>query len=259
MIAGSSEFIFFCLVMMRMSGFVLFNPVLGRNNIPALFRTGLVMVLSVLVYSSGIPENTILDDMSSPILFGAALLKEYACGYVLGYIMVLFDYVVTYAGAIIDFQMGLSMATVYDPQNGSQTALTGKILQIYFTMLFFAVDGHLALIKILLTSSSVVPYGSIMIGPETANAIVTLFTECTVLAIKLSFPVIALEFLTEIAVGLLMKIIPQINLFVLNIEMKVVIGIGILVILISPIGSYLNTLITRMISEIQNVLVILAS
>lgn len=259
MIAGTTEFLFFCLVMMRMSGFVLFNPVFGRNNIPALFRTGLAMVLTVLVYSTGIPDGVVLDKINTPIVFGMALLKEYVCGYIIGYIMVLFDYVVTYAGAVIDFQMGLSMASVYDPQNGSQTALTGKILQIYFLMLFFAVDGHMALIKILLTSSSVVPYGNAMIGLETANAIVTLFTECTVLALKLSFPVIALEFLTEIAVGLLMKIIPQINLFVLNIEMKVVIGIAILMILISPIGSYLNILITRMISEIQDVLMILAS
>lgn len=243
--------------MMRMSGFVLFNPVLGRNNIPALFRTGLVMVLSVLVYTAGTPE-AVTGEMNSPLIFGAALLKEYACGYVLGYVMVLFDYAITYAGAIIDFQMGLSMATVYDPQNGSQTALTGKILETYFIMLFFAVDGHLALIRILLTSSSVVPYGSVILGPEAANAIVTLFTECTVLAVKLSFPVIALEFLTEIAVGLLMKIIPQINLFVLNIEMKVVIGIGILVILVSPIGTYLNSLVTEMISDIQSILTLLA-
>lgn len=245
--------------MMRMSGFVLFNPVFGRNNIPALFRTGLAMVLTVLVYTSSVQTGITIEGMDSPVLFGAALLKEYVCGYILGFIMVLFDYILTYAGAVIDFQMGLSMASIYDPQNGSQIALTGKILQIYFLMLFFAVDGHLALIKILLTSSSVVPYGSVLIGPETANALVTLFTECTVLAVKLSFPVIALEFLTEIAVGLIMKIIPQINLFVLNIDMKVVVGIAILVVLISPIGAYINTLITRMISEIQNALVILAS
>ena len=78
------------------------------------------------------------------------------------------------------------------------------------------------------------------------------------LAVKLAFPIIAIEFLTEIAIGLLTKIIPQVNLFVLNIELKVVVGILALILLISPIGEYLGNTITQMLQEMQNMLGLLA-
>ncbi|HJD45344.1 MAG TPA: flagellar biosynthetic protein FliR [Candidatus Mediterraneibacter norfolkensis] len=258
LIAGTPEFMYFCLVLMRMSGFVFLNPVLGRGNIPAQFRTGLTLVLTVVICQAEYAAGTQLPEPVNSVQFGLMLLIEFGIGYVLGFIMQLFDFVMTGAGSVIDFQMGLSMATVYDPQNGVQIALTGQVLQIYYMLLFFAVDGHLTLMRILLASGDVVPYGAAVIGRLQADAAVTLFTECVVLAMKLAFPIIAIEFLTEIAIGLLTKIIPQINLFVLNIELKVVIGILVLILLISPIGEYLRGLITQMLQEIQSMLVLIA-
>ncbi|MBC5689352.1 flagellar biosynthetic protein FliR [Mediterraneibacter sp. NSJ-55] len=259
LIAGTPQFLLFCLILMRMSGFIFLNPVLGRRNMPALFRTGLVLTLTWIIYTVESTLEITLPQSVYPVEFGLLLLKEFAVGYILGFVMVLFDYVMTNAGSVIDFQMGLAMATVYDPQNGTQTAVTGKVLETYFLLLFFAVDGHLALIKILLTSSELVPYGAAALGQLQANALVTLFTECTALSVKLAFPVIAIEFLTEIAVGMLIKIIPQINLFVLNIELKVVVGILVLLLLISPVGEYIGTLISQMITEIQEILAITAA
>lgn len=259
LIAGTPEFLLFCLIFMRMSGFLLFNPVFGRRNIPAISRAGMVMILSVLIYTVESRTEISLPETVYPLQFSLLLLLEYVCGYLLGFIMVLFDFVLTSAGAIVDFQMGLSMATVYDPQNGGQVALSGQIFQIYYLLLFFAVNGHLTLIKIFLTSGRVVPYGEVVIGKIQVNQLVTLFTECMEFAVKLAFPIIAIEFLTEMAVGMLMKIIPQINLFVLNIELKVVIGILVLVFLISPIGDFLGTLITQMIDQVRDMLLIMGS
>lgn len=258
LIAGSPGFILFCLVLMRMSGFVLLNPVLGRRNIPALFRVGLALVLTILIYTVESESRAALPETLSSLEFALMLLLEFACGYLLGFILQLFDFVVTGAGAVIDFQMGLSMATVYDPQNGVQIALTGQVLEVYFMLLFFAVDGHLALIRILLTSGEAVPYGAVVIGQIHANALVTLFTECVVIAMKLAFPIIAIEFLAEIAIGILMKIIPQINLFVLNLDMKVLTGILVLLMLLSPIGEYLGEVISQMIQEMQSMIRLLA-
>ena len=94
--------------------------------------------------------------------------------------------------SLIDFHMGLSMASVYDPASGAQVALTGSVLNIYYMLLFFVADGHLALMKILVTSADVVPYGQIAFGPDVWNAMLVIFTECTVLAVKLAFPLIAI-------------------------------------------------------------------
>lgn len=258
LIAGTPEFMLFCLILMRMSGFILLNPVLGRRNMPAMFRTGLALTIAVIIYQVESAAGVSVPDVSNPVAFGMLLLLEFGIGYLLGFVLQLFDFVMTHAGSVIDFQIGLSMATVYDPQSGVQIALTGQFLEIYFILLFFAVDGHLALIHILLTSAEMVPYGAAVIGQLQADAAVTLFTECVVLAMKLAFPLIAIEFLVEIAVGLLTKVIPQINLFVLNLDLKVVIGLLTILLLISPVGAYLNNMVTEMIRQTQEMLRLMA-
>lgn len=251
LLAGTPEFLVFTLVLMRMSGFVFLNPILGRKNIPAVFKTGLALVLALVVYPQAEPAG---EEVTSAVVYAVLLLKEFALGYLLGFVMQLFDMVVSFAGSVIDFQMGLSMATVYDAQNGTQIAMTGNILQIYYLLLFFAVDGHLALLKILMTSQDIVPYAALKLGTGSAQAVLQIFTECVVLAVKLAFPIIAFEFLVEVATGLLMRIIPQINLFVMSIQLRVIIGLAMMVFLISPAGDFLKGIISQMMQGLQDVL-----
>lgn len=244
------QVVLFSLILMRMSGFILLNPVLGRRGIPGMAKAGMIMALSVMIYPTAVLEG---GEPASTLALLVLLLKEFAFGYLIGFTMQLFDYAVTCAGAVLDFQMGLSMATVYDVQNGAQTALSGSIMNLYYMLLFFAVNGHLALMKILTASGRVVPYGRIVFGTSCWNAMLEIFIRCTELAVKMAFPLIAIEFLTEVGVGILMKIIPQINLFVLNIQLKVLIGLLVLLFLISPIGDYFSGMITEMMNTIQEV------
>lgn len=242
------------LILMRMSGFILLNPILGRRNIPAIVKAGFIFVLTTALYSF---SSGTAFDIASPVEYGFLLLKEFVAGYVIGYVTELFFFVITYAGYIMDFQMGLSMSTVYDPQSNAQLPITGSLLQAFYVLLFFAVDGHLALMKILLTSAEVVPYGGILITQGLAARIVDLFVECAVMGVKFSFPILAAEFLIEIGAGVLNKIVPQINIFVINIQLKVIVGLILLIFLVSPIGEYLSNLVTVMIQSIQEVLTFL--
>lgn len=250
----TAHFMLFSLIMMRMAGSVLLNPVLGRKSIPMIAKSGFILVLSLLVYSFS--EGTEIQ-VSSSIVYGFLLLKEFAVGFVLGFVMQLFLMVLTYAGGIIDFQMGLSMAMIYDVQNNAQIPLTGSLLNTWFMLLFFAVDGHHALIQIIITSADVVPYGEVAITTAAGTAILNIFIECIVLAVKLAFPILAVEFIAEIGVGILMKMIPQINVFVINVQLKLIIGLVMLVFLFSPIGNMLGSLISQMMNSMQDVLKVL--
>ena len=149
-IDNTAQLTLFSLIMMRMSGFILMNPILGRNNIPIRVKGGFIFILTMMVYSASMEEAV---EIVSTIEFGFLLIKEFAAGYVLGYVMHLFFFIVSFAGYIIDYQIGLSMATVYDPQSNAQMPITGSVYQAWLIMLFFAVDGHLALMKILLNSA----------------------------------------------------------------------------------------------------------
>ncbi len=121
-------------------------------------------------------------------------------------------------------------------------------------LLFFAVDGHVALMKILLESGKIVPYGAFSLSNMSSQAVLTIFIECILLAVKLAFPIIAIEFLAEMGVGILMKMIPQINIFIVNIQLKIIIGFIVLLILIIPIENTLGTIITKMLNEMIGIL-----
>ena len=244
----------FSLILMRMSGFILLNPILGRRNIPMQVKAGFIFVLTLTVYSFSAGDAF---DIANPLEYGFLLLKEFAAGYVIGYVTELFFFVITFAGYVMDFQMGLSMSTVYDPQSNTQVPITGSLLQAFYVLLFFAVDGHLALMKILLQSAEIVPYGGSVITQNLALRVIDLFSECVIMGIKFAFPILAAEFLIEIGVGILNKIVPQINIFVINIQLKVIVGLGLLVFLISPIGEYLSNLVTVMIKTIQEIITFL--
>ena len=156
------ELTLFLFVSARVGGFVLFNPILGRTNIPAAFRTGMAMVLSVFV-------------------------------------------------TMIDTQMGMTMNQMYDAGSSANMSVTGQILNVLMILLFFAGGGHLTLLRLFLTSEQIVPFGQVSIGLPAYNLMLELFVECTVLAVKLCMPVLAAELIAQVGMGVLMKVIPQIN------------------------------------------------
>lgn len=249
----------FFLIVMRMTGFVFFNPVLGRRNIPSQVKVGLSLLLAVLIYGTAVSKGTAVDiEAGSFLVFAVLAVKELLIGYLLGFVMQVFDMVMTFAGTVIDFQMGISMAMVYDAQNGGQVALSGNILQMYYLLLFFAVDGHLALIKILALSGEVVPYGEVMLSSGAAWLMLDIFVECVVLAMKMAFPLIAFEFIVQVGVGILTKINPQVNLFVLSIQLRLLVGLVLMILLIGPIGEYIGNVITEMLNTLQGVLRVVA-
>ena len=236
-----------------MSGFIFLNPVLGRRNIPSIAKTGLALVLSVLIYTAeggGVSDFTV----DSSLEFAVLLLKEFAVGFLLGFIMELMDMIFTFAGTVMDFQMGISMAQVYDPQSGVQISLTGKILQIYYMLIFFAVDGHLVLMRILLNAGELVPYGQVAISTNAAEMAMEIFYDCVILAVKLSFPLIAFEFILEIVVGVLMKINPQVNIFILSIQLRLLCGFIMMIILVDPINSFIGDVISDFMKYMYRIL-----
>ena len=243
MFNSTAQLTLFALIMMRMSGFILLNPIFGRATIPSRAKAGMIFVLTMMVYSGFTGEAF---ETASMIEFAFLLCKEFVAGYLIGFVMQLFFFIISFTGYIIDYQMGLSMATVYDPQSNAQMAVSGSVLQTWFMLMFFAVDGHLALMKIMMTSAEIVPYGGILITQDIAVRMIEI--------IRFSVPMIAAEFLIEVGVGILNKVVPQISIFVINIQMKLVVGLGLLFLMFSPIGEYLNKIMSIMMKSVQGIL-----
>lgn len=246
---NQEQLILWSLILTRCTGVILLNPILGRRNIPGIVRSGFIMALTLLVFTYQ-PQQVV--DVTGFGEYALLLIKELAVGFILGYTVQLFTYIALYAGGIIDYQMGLSMATIYDAQSNSSIPITGTVFNTLFVLIFFAADGHLALIRIFMDSGLAVPYGQVALNPDIAMYILSIFTTCTTLAIQLAFPIMAIEFFAEMGVGILMKAIPQINVFIVNIQAKILIGMIVLVFMFSPMGDFINGVLVMMTDTLRS-------
>lgn len=242
----------FLYIAMRMTGFITLGPIFGRKNIPALVKAGYILVLSITVFS--ISGAMTVEVPGSVLILSLRLLLEFALGYLLGFILDLFFYLTAFAGHIIDNQMGMAMANIYDAGANISNTVTATLLNILMFLIFFAAGGHITLLRILLSSGQVVPFGQVALGPDVANAVATVFIESMVLAIKLSLPVMAAEMIVEVGMGILMKAIPQINAFVINIELKVLVGLFLVWLLMTPFTEFLVQAEATMLKTLTEVL-----
>ena len=241
----------FIYVTARVSGFILFNPLLGRRNIPTPFRSGMILVLSVFVMSVTTQQVQV---PVGTVELAVDMVLELAVGLLLGLAVSFFFYIPQMAGLMVDTQMGMTMNQIYDAGSQANMSVTGTMLNVLMTLLFFAAGGHLTLMRIFLTSQEIVPFGAVALGPPAYNYMLELFVECTILAVKMCMPVLAAELIAQVGMGILMKVIPQINVFAINIELKVIVGLALLLVLMSPFSEFLLRAESRMLTALREIL-----
>ncbi len=234
----------FSLIVMRMSGAIALNPIFSQSGLPRTARAAFILVLSVMLYLSFPDAASVRPD--SLIQYGAALLMELFFGLTLGFAMELSLMTVRFGTSIMDAVMGLNMAQVYDPIHGSQMTITAGLYNAFLVLLFFASNGHLRLLAIYFNSAREVPFGTVTFRPELAAAVLDMFREGILLGMQLAFPIIAMELLAETAVGILMRMIPQINVFSINFQMKIIVGLFMLLFMFSPMSDKLYAILNDM-------------
>ena len=238
----------FTFVLMRMSGCILFNPIIGRRSLPNLYKAALIMTLTLLVVAY---TNPVLPEIDSTIELFIKLMAEFFVGFTIGFIINLFILVISFGGEVIDYQMGLSMAKIFDPASNINMSLSASFFNILFTLLFFISNGHLTMIRIFMETERLVPYGQVVLPFNVSGTVMNIFFQCTVMAVKLALPIIVVEFLVEMGVGIIMKAIPQINIFVINIQLKVVMGLLMLVFMFGPFAAFIENLMNTMFEAIN--------
>ncbi|MEA4831985.1 MAG: flagellar biosynthetic protein FliR [Oscillospiraceae bacterium] len=250
----SSYYILFLLVLTRMSGVFLFNPFFGRKNVPAIIKIGLALLISVLITPTLGLKN---PEIGSQIVFIIMLIKELFIGYVMGFVVNLLVAWVLMAGEMSDIQLGLGMSKLYDNQTNVSMPVTGAVFNIMLTLVFFAQNGHLNLIKIASLSCMAFPLGYELVNPEIGSYLTLLFGNILLMTVKLAAPIIAVELLTEIGMGIFMRNVPQVNVFVASIQVKLMVGLIIFIFVLPVYYEYLGKSIDFMFEKLEQSIILM--
>lgn len=241
----------FALVFCRIGGMIFFNPLLSRRNIPAQFRAALVLCLTIII-APGLPLSA-AEQLEGFALFWA-MAKELLAGFCFGMLFQIYYYMLFVAGDIIDTGFGLSMAKAFDPGTNIQLSMSGNMFQLLFILYFFVTDCHLIFIKLIDSSFDLVGLGAMSFGADIGSFIVTQFVYAFGLIIHLALPFIAASFVLEIAMGVLMKLISQINVFSIHFQFKIILGFVLLFLFVTPVTNFIQSYITEIFNQSQNLL-----
>jgi flagellar biosynthetic protein FliR len=234
-----------------MAGMIFFNPIFGRRNSPGIVKIGLALGLAYNI-AYGLSDYYVADYSTIDLLL--SLMREFAVGFAIGFIMQMFLTVFHYGGELIDMQMGLGMAHMYDPSTNSQVSITGNITTSMFILLFFITNSHMTMMALAAKSYNVVPIGVEGVSGKIGIFMAELFGYILIYALQLALPIIVTEILTEVAVGILMRVVPNINVFVVNIQLKVIVGLVVLMTIIPVLVKYLGSVNRVMLERMETVL-----
>ena len=231
----------------RLAGMLGMNPLFARRNVPSAARAALVFLMTAILA----PGLTVTLDAQSSAQLLWAMLKELFVGYVCGYVFQVFYYMLFFAGDLMDTHFGMSMAKVFDPGTSIQMSVSSTFLNILLMLYLFVTDSHLLMIRIFADSFQVLPAGTFTFSQDSAKFFINLFLSTFSLAIRLVLPFMAAEFVLELSMGVLMKLIPQIHIFVINIQFQMLLGLILLLAFAGPVASFVDNYMLLMLQNLQ--------
>ncbi len=240
------------LILSRIIGIFAFNPILSRRNLPVMVKIITCLIISVIVFEVRSPE--LLSDDIGTVEYLFMIIREGFIGLIIGFVTDMFFYSIQMAGEIMDMQAGLGMAKVFDPESNMQMSIMGSLVSILMYLLFFVTNAHLAYIEIFVISFDIIPLGKWELSPELGMVLVKYFTTILTLVLKIAMPIIVSQLILQFCVGVLMKSVPQIQIMIINIQLKVGFGFMILFIVAVPLSNFIDKYIGIWLQTIEGLL-----
>ncbi len=231
----------FLLIFVRMTGLFVTAPIFGRGNIPVYFKIGFAFTTTLLM--ANVIQVGHAIDTQNFMIYALYIIKEFLVGVVIGFVAYAVFTSIYIAGQIIDMQIGFGMVNVLDPLSNIQVPVTANLYYMLAMLIFLVTNGHHMLIKALYQSFSIVPLGSAIFGPGMVDNIIVVFQNMFTVGFKIAAPIVAAVIVTDVVLGIISKTIPQMNVFILGMPLKILIGMVIVLITV-PAFIYIVTMLT---------------
>jgi len=217
---------YFLLILMRVSAFIFVAPFFSTSGVPSRYKAMMSMFFAFILYDSVDKTSLTYDSV-----FGYALLviKELMVGIMLGFSGTLCMQIGGFAGQIVDMMTGLSMVSVLDPNTREQVTITGALYQQYFIVMLIISGMHRYLISAIADSFILIPInGAVFRSNYLLEAMLEFLKDYMVIGFRITLPVFIITFVMNMVLGILAKVSPQLNMFAVGIQIKILVGFSIM-------------------------------
>lgn len=213
------QFQTFLVVTSRVAGFISAIPVLSSSQSPGRVKTGLVFAISLTLFP--LMEGAVPRISFAPIPFLMLLTAELLLGLLLALIARLIFTAVEFGATVIGYQMGFAAANVFDPQSERQVALISQFQNVFAILIFLAINGHHHFLQLAVKSYEYLPPGQFNFSGAAIPFLMELATHMFTLGVQFSAPVLAVLLLSGLILGVLARVFPQLNVFLLSFPINI--------------------------------------
>lgn len=240
----TTYYITYLAISVRTLSFLTFVPVFSGKRVPMTLRIALALILSMLVLPMVDPVSA---EVGTPLHIAALMGKEVVVGAVLGFMVQLVFMLARVFGRVADLELGFGIAHTIDPAFG-RVPLIGQFMYNTVIIMWLALDGHHRLLKGLLGSFLAVPVTGSVLTTSLATHVLDTFIQLFTAALRIGLPFLIPVFLTTVTIGVLARAMPQLNLLIVGIPMKLLAGFAILMLTLPVIlDGFVRT--TGMVNE----------
>ena len=226
----------------RILGLIATAPLFGNISIPAPIKVGLGVMLALII-APGVPTLPAMDPMSMSGLL--ILVQQFVIGAAMGFTIRIVLATIEMAGEIVGMTMGLGFATFFDPQSQGRSSAISQFLALLALMIYLAANLHLALLSVLADSFTSMPISALPISSHPFQILIAWGGRIFSAGVQLSLPIVAALLITNVALGILTRAAPQLNLFGIGFPVTICVGF----VMIGLTLPYLITPLDRLFQE----------
>ena len=240
----------FCVLFLRAASFMFTAPIIGSKNVPVTVKAGLSLAIAIVVYPV-IPHQQLGQVPPNLPVFVLVVAREMIIGMAIGYIARLVFDGVQFGAQYVAFMMGLGIANVLDPQSEAQVPIIAQMEGVIAFILFISIGGHLWFVSAFHDSYAVLPTGGFqLISGTWALYIAKMVGRLFVIAMKVNAPIWAALLFTQVSMGIVARMIPQINIFIVGFPLQIAVGFFVLAFSMSVLATVLERYFYQLYKEI---------
>lgn len=243
---------FFLMILARVSALIVSAPFFSITGVPNKVKVGLSAFLSIII-----AMNVDYYDITYNGIYGFALLvaKEVLIGFGIGLSASIAMYTLSFAGHIIDIDLGFSMVQLFDPMTNQESSAFGSFYTYLVMLVMMVSNMHYFVVSAVVDSFSLIPIGKAALHTDLLyDSTISFATQFFLLGFRIILPVFCAMLLLNIVLGILAKSAPQMNMFVVGMQLKVVFGLGVLLVTVMCIPLFTDFLYSGMQDMVKQVL-----
>jgi flagellar biosynthesis protein FliR len=223
------QLLLFLMAFIRIASMIAVFPIIGSRGTPTTVKAGLSIILTMIIFPLLGPR--VVDIPTSVLAFAVIAIKEVLVGLILGFAAGIFFATIQYGSRIIDQEMAFTFSETIDPLTDSQVTPIAQLNMIIFTVLFMVLGGHRIFIQALAHSFEVIKIGNVNLNTGALSVhLIKMTAEIFDLGIRFAAPVMVTLIITTAALGVIARTVPQLNIFIVGIPLKI--GMGFLLIVL---------------------------